>query len=261
MRRPADRSAGSTAAAGPRAERDARSRFSRVLDLDPAIGHERRGTRPCIVVSNADVIAGQRFPLTGIVPVTGTSGRGVLYPSLQPGPSGLVRESYALVDHVRSVDKRRVRRVFGRIRAEECSRSMKGSGCSSALAPLPDSRITRTDRSAAVIAVDVLARPAPIGPEVHVAEPNRRMSPLAGRRPHRLDASSPAFRPARSDDAPAPTPSAPQHLVEHITHESAAHVSPVTAQSPCSRSWYSSAAPRAMAPPRSSAPLTAGRSR
>ena len=90
-----------------------------LLALDPTIGHEQRGTRPCIVVSDADVIAGQRFPLIGIVPVTGTPGTGALYPALRPGPSGLVRESCALVDHVRSVDKRRVRRVFGRIREEE----------------------------------------------------------------------------------------------------------------------------------------------
>lgn len=53
-----------------------------LLDLDPTIGHEQRGTRPCIVVSDADVIADQRFPLISIVPVTGTSGRGGLYPAL-----------------------------------------------------------------------------------------------------------------------------------------------------------------------------------
>ena len=90
-----------------------------LLDLDPTIGHEQRGTRPCIIVSDPDVIAGQRFPLIGIAPVTRTQGRGALYPVLHPGPSGLTRTSYALVDHVRSVDKRRVRRVFGRIRADE----------------------------------------------------------------------------------------------------------------------------------------------
>lgn len=90
-----------------------------LLDLDPTAGHEQRGTRPCIIVSDPAVIADQRFPLVGIVPVTGTSGRGALYPALQPGPSGLVRPSYALVDQVRSVDKRRVRRVFGQIRRDE----------------------------------------------------------------------------------------------------------------------------------------------
>ena len=44
---------------------------------------------------------------------------GALYPALEPGESGLKQVSYALTDHVRSVDKRRVRRVFGQVRTEE----------------------------------------------------------------------------------------------------------------------------------------------
>ena len=92
-----------------------------LLDLDPTLGHEQRGVRPCIIVSDPDVVADQRFPLVGIVPVTGTPGQGALYPALEPGSSGLIRTSYALIDHVRSVDKRRVRRVFGQIRSDEMS--------------------------------------------------------------------------------------------------------------------------------------------
>src|SRR5437667_11723627 len=84
-----------------------------LLALDPTIGHEQRGVRPCVVVSDPDVIADQRFPLTAIVPLTGTPGQGALYPAIEPGHSGIVKRSYALVDHLRSVDKRRIRRVFG----------------------------------------------------------------------------------------------------------------------------------------------------
>jgi mRNA interferase MazF len=86
-----------------------------LLDLDPVVGHEQRGTRPCVVVSDPDVVTDQRFPLLGVVPVTGTPGEGALYPSLAPGKSGLTKVSYALTDHVRSVDKRRVKQVFGRL--------------------------------------------------------------------------------------------------------------------------------------------------
>ena len=82
--------------------------------LDPTVGHEQRGTRPCIAVSDPAVNADQRFPLIAVVPVTGTPGDGALYPPLSPG-NGLTRASYALIDHVRSVDKRRIQRVFGRI--------------------------------------------------------------------------------------------------------------------------------------------------
>lgn len=90
-----------------------------LLALDPTLGHEQRGTRPCIVVSDPEVIADQRFPLIAIVPVTGTPGEGALYPMLRPGQSGLARASYALLDQLRSVDKRRVRRVFGALSTSE----------------------------------------------------------------------------------------------------------------------------------------------
>ena len=71
------------------------------------------------MVSDPDVISDQRFPLVCVVPVTGTAGEGLLYPTLAPGPSGLAKESFALIDHLRSVDKRRIRRVFGELAPEE----------------------------------------------------------------------------------------------------------------------------------------------
>jgi mRNA interferase MazF len=90
-----------------------------VVELDPTIGHEQRGVRPCIVVSDPDITSDQRFPLICVVPITGTRGEGLLYPRLAPGMSGLTKESFALVDHIRSIDKRRVRRVFGELAASE----------------------------------------------------------------------------------------------------------------------------------------------
>ncbi|GIU78538.1 MAG: mRNA interferase [Bryobacteraceae bacterium] len=90
-----------------------------VIELDPTVGHEQRGVRPCIVVSDPDVISDQRFPLICIVPVTGTPGQGLLYPELAPGESGLAKRSFALIDHLRSVDKRRVRKVFGSLARRE----------------------------------------------------------------------------------------------------------------------------------------------
>ena len=94
-------------------------KFSRgavvVVDLDPTAGREQRGVRPCVVVSDPDVIGDPRFPLVCVVPVTGTPGEGLLYPALAPGPSGLAKRSYALIDQLRSIDKRRIRRVFGEL--------------------------------------------------------------------------------------------------------------------------------------------------
>jgi mRNA interferase MazF len=90
-----------------------------VVELDPTVGHEQRGMRPCIVVSDPDIIGDQRFPLVCVVPVTGTPGEGLLYPALAPGQSGLAKKSFALIDHLRSIDKRRVRRVFGELERDE----------------------------------------------------------------------------------------------------------------------------------------------
>jgi mRNA interferase MazF len=90
-----------------------------LVELDPTVGHEQRGVRPCIAVSDPAVNSDQRFPLIAVVPVTGTRGEGALYPALSLGKSGLTKTSYALIDHLRSIDKRRIRRVFGSVSKDE----------------------------------------------------------------------------------------------------------------------------------------------
>ena len=86
-----------------------------VVDLDPKLGHEQRGLRPGVVVSDPEVVMARRYPLVAIVPITGRAGEGALYPSLGTGTSGLRQPSWALADQVRSIDKRRVQRVVGRV--------------------------------------------------------------------------------------------------------------------------------------------------
>jgi len=90
-----------------------------LVALDPTSGHEQQGVRPCVVVTDSEVLQDQRFPMLCVVPITRTPGEGALYPALSPGQSGLRVQSHALVDQVRSVDKRRVTRVFGRITQDE----------------------------------------------------------------------------------------------------------------------------------------------
>ena len=90
-----------------------------LVELDPTVGREQQGVRPCVAVSDPSVNAAQRFPLIAVVPVTGTAGVGALYPVLSPGTSGLTKTSYALIDHLRSIDKRRIRRVYGQLSSTE----------------------------------------------------------------------------------------------------------------------------------------------
>ncbi len=91
------------------------------------------------------VVSDQGFPLLCVVPVTGTPGEGALYPELSPGGSGLAKRSYALIDHLRSVDKRRVRRVFGHIASDEMSAVDEGLaqflGLGDRLEPAPTPRV------------------------------------------------------------------------------------------------------------------------
>lgn len=106
-----------------------------LVELDPTVGHEQRGVRPCIAVSDPSVNGDQRFPLITVVPVTGTSGTGALYPELSQGSGGLTKTSYALIDHIRSIDKRRIRRVFGRVTSAELDNIDQGLELFLGLAP------------------------------------------------------------------------------------------------------------------------------
>ena len=84
-----------------------------LVELDPAVGHEQRNTRPCVVVSDPLVASDQRYALVGVVPLTGTEGRGALYPRMPAGAGGLRRDSWALTDQIRSIDKRRIVAAYG----------------------------------------------------------------------------------------------------------------------------------------------------
>jgi mRNA interferase MazF len=84
-----------------------------LVSLDPAVGHEQRGARPCVIVTDPEVSQDQRFPMLAVIPLTGTPGEGALYPAMRPGASGLTKPSWALIDQLRAIDKRRVVSVFG----------------------------------------------------------------------------------------------------------------------------------------------------
>ncbi len=84
-----------------------------LVALGPTVGHEQRGARSCVVVTDPAVTEDQRFPMLAVVPLTGTPGEGALYPALRPGDSGLRKPSWALVDQLRAIDRRRVSQVFG----------------------------------------------------------------------------------------------------------------------------------------------------
>jgi mRNA interferase MazF len=106
-----------------------------LVDLDPTVGHEQRGLRPCIVVADGEAVASQRYPSIALVPLSGRSGEGTLYPEAATGTSGLRQPSWALGDHTRSVDKRRVQRSVGRVQEAELAAIDQGLQLYLGLAP------------------------------------------------------------------------------------------------------------------------------
>ena len=96
-----------------------RRHIGSLVTIDTTLGHEQRDKCRCIAVCDPKVVENQNNPLIAVVPVTPTAGEGALYPALDTGESGLKTASYALVDQVRSVDKRRIHRLFGRISQQE----------------------------------------------------------------------------------------------------------------------------------------------
>lgn len=143
QRVPASRHASSTRERSLAASIHARSSHSPkaavLVDLDPTAGHEQKSVRPCVVVSDPAVASDQRYPLVGVVPLIATEGRGALYPRIAAGTGGLRKESWALTDQVRSIDKRQ---------AEVARRVENGVGSRPVAGPPAAARL-REERGAA----------------------------------------------------------------------------------------------------------------
>ena len=91
-----------------------------LVGLDPTVGQEQRGTRPCIMVSDDVATEHQRFPVIVVVPLTSTALRGPLYPAIEAtSKSGLKNRSYALLDQVRAIDKSRAVKAYGSVSKAE----------------------------------------------------------------------------------------------------------------------------------------------
>lgn len=86
--------------------------------LDPTVGAERNKTRPCVVISpdemNKHLLTVQVVPLTS--QVRNIPSR-VAIKATQP--SGLKNESYAVLDQLKTIDKKRCSTYIGRISETE----------------------------------------------------------------------------------------------------------------------------------------------
>ena len=106
------------------------------VDLDPVVGSEQGGHRPALVIQN-DV--GNRYsPVVIIAAITSRPARRVRPTDvvLQPDDSGLDVTSRALLNQIRTVDKRRLRRLVGRVTPAEMAQVDEAIRISLGLVPL-----------------------------------------------------------------------------------------------------------------------------
>ena len=82
-----------------------------IVELPPTQTHEQAGRRPCVVVSSETSVANARYDMLVVVPLTSTNLAGKLYPLIRKGDASLKNDSVALVDQIRSIDKKRVDKV------------------------------------------------------------------------------------------------------------------------------------------------------
>ena len=89
-----------------------------LADLNPTVGSEISKTRPVLIVSND--INNQYSATVTIVPITSTTEK--IYPFevfLRAGEGNLTNDSKAKANQLRTIDKLRLKRQFGKISEEK----------------------------------------------------------------------------------------------------------------------------------------------
>ena len=84
------------------------------LDFDPTIGREQAGGRPALILS-VDIFNEGPAELVVAVPITRTQRKIRWHVPVNPPEGGLVAESFIQCENLRSVSKRRLKRLRGRV--------------------------------------------------------------------------------------------------------------------------------------------------
>jgi len=85
-------------------------------NLDPVIGSEQGKSRPVIIISEDEI--NDLLNIVNIIPITTKKSDRTIYPNealLAPSDIGLENESIALCHQIRTIDKRRLSKEYGRI--------------------------------------------------------------------------------------------------------------------------------------------------
>ncbi len=85
-----------------------------LADLEPTIGSEQGKTRPIIIIS--ENYTNQSLNVINVLPVTTRKNDRIIYPNetlIPAGNFGLVNESIVLCYQIRTIDKKRLIRLYG----------------------------------------------------------------------------------------------------------------------------------------------------
>ena len=88
-----------------------------LVDLDPSMGHEQRGKRPCLVLSD-DLFNHGPGELVVVLPLTSRKRDIPLRIPVVPPEGGLKSTSYVMPEMIRSISLRRLSRRLGRLRPD-----------------------------------------------------------------------------------------------------------------------------------------------
>ncbi len=93
------------------------------LDLNPTVGHEQSGYRPCIAVS-IPAVEKQRSKYLGIVIIVPLTSQPKNWWTVVPVPiqTGLAKDSYALCHQIRAVSTRRIQDISGSVNEKELAK-------------------------------------------------------------------------------------------------------------------------------------------
>ena len=102
-------------------------------DLSPVVGCEQGGTRPVLILQN-DI--GNRYSTTVIVcAITGKPKKPLPTHAVIGGAGRLSRESFALLEQIRTIDRIRLREWIGRLDVHEMEKIDRALSISVGLAP------------------------------------------------------------------------------------------------------------------------------
>ncbi|MCA4894083.1 MAG: type II toxin-antitoxin system PemK/MazF family toxin [Cytophagales bacterium] len=85
-------------------------------DLDPVVGSEQGKSRPVLIISEDQI--NELLNIVNVLPITSRKPGRLIYPNealVTAGQFGLSNESIVLCHQIRTVDKRRLSKIYGQI--------------------------------------------------------------------------------------------------------------------------------------------------